>query len=242
MSRLVERLSERSILSIDVRGAVRGMAEPIARAIGRTGLTPNHLTFIGFGIAIVAALAAAANAWLAAGLLVLFGAVFDLFDGSLARATGRTSRLGAFYDSVFDRAGEGVVYVGVIIGCLAAGFQLGAILATWASVAALLVSYTRAKSEGLGFTPGTGMAKVGLAPREVRTVILVVALIGTWVGGDLTGDFRGLLPVEWRFGISVGGSAEPWLADVLSILAILSTITVIQRILHVRKQAAEDRT
>jgi len=239
VSRLVERFSERWILSIDLRGAVRRMAEPIARAIGRTGLTPNHLTFIGFGIAIAAALAAAANAWLTAGLLVLFGAVFDLFDGSLARATGRTSRLGAFYDSVFDRAGEGVVYVGVVIGCLAAGFQLGAILATWASVAALLVSYTRAKSEGLGFTPGTGMAKVGLAPREVRTVILVVALIGTWVGGGLDMGSQ-LIGRDWRFGIAVGPGAEPWLADALSVLALLATITVIQRILHVRNQAAED--
>lgn len=237
----MSEIGQGAAVSQDLRSRVRAMAEPIARGFGRVGLTPNHLTFIGFGIAVVAAVAAAANWWLAAGLLVLFGAIFDLFDGALARATGRVSRLGAFYDSVFDRAGEGVVYVGVIIGCLAAGFQLGAILATWASVAALLVSYTRAKSEGLGFTPGTGMAKVGLAPREVRTVILVVALIGTWVGGDLRGDFRGLLPVEWRFGISVGGSAEPWLADILTILAVLATITVIQRILHVRKQAAEDR-
>ena len=240
MSRLVERLSERSILSIDVRARVRAIAEPIARAIGRTGLTPNHLTFIGFGIARVAAVAAAANQRLAAGLLVLFGAIFDLFDGALARATSRTSRLGAFYDSVFDRAGEGVVYVGVIIGCLAAGFELGAILAVWASVAALLVSYTRAKSEGLGFTPGTGMANVGLAPREVRTMILTVALIGTWVGGGLV---RLLMDgVEWRFGIIVAfDTAQPWLADALLVLAVLATITVVQRILHVRRQAAEDR-
>jgi len=224
----------------DLRARVRAMAEPIARGLGALGLTPNHLTFIGFGIAVIAAIAAATQAWLLAGLLVLFGGVFDLFDGALARATDRVSPLGAFYDSVFDRAGEGVVYVGVIIGCLAAGFELGAILAVWASVAALLVSYTRAKSEGLGFTPGTGMANVGLAPREVRTMILTVALIGTWVGGGLV---RLLMDgVEWRFGIIVAfDTAQPWLADALLVLAVLATITVVQRILHVRRQAAEDR-
>ena len=239
MSRIVDRLSERSVLSTDVRAVVRGRAEPLARAFGRVGLTPNHLTFIGFGVAVVAAGAAWAQAWLAAGLLVLFGAIFDLFDGTLARATGRTSRLGAFYDSVFDRAGEGIVYVGVLMGCLVAGFTVGAILTAWAATAAFLVSYTRAKSEGLGFTPGTGMANVGLAPREVRTVILVVALIGTAVGGGLETYF--LDAQDWRFGILVGTRAEPWLADALSVLAILASITVVQRILHVRKQAAEDR-
>ena len=75
-------------------------------------------------------------------------------------------------DSVFDRAGEGVVYVGIAAGCVAAGFDAGAILAAAAMAAAFMVSYVRAKSESLGFTPGSGMAAVGLAPREVRIVLL----------------------------------------------------------------------
>src|SRR6202008_468551 len=102
--------------------------------------------------------------WLAAGILVLAFGIFDLLDGTLARATGQATKLGAFLDSTFDRAGESIVYIGVAIGLLAAGFREGAILATAAMGAAFMVSYTRAKSESLGFTPGNGMASVGVLP------------------------------------------------------------------------------
>ena len=169
-----------SIVTPELRARVRGLAQPIARSFGRLGLSPNQLTFIGFGIAVLAGVAAGRQAWLAAGLLVIFGGVFDLFDGALARATGKVSKLGAFYDSVFDRWGEGVVYVGIAWGCLEAGFGLGAVLATAALTSAVMVSYARAKSESLGFAPGSGMANVGLAPREVRLAILTLALVRDW--------------------------------------------------------------
>ena len=91
-----------SIVSPELRARVRGVATPIAVGFGRLGLTPNHLTLIGFGIAVIAAVAAAQQAWVLAGVLLVVGGVFDLFDGALARATGTTSRLGAFMDSVFD--------------------------------------------------------------------------------------------------------------------------------------------
>lgn len=207
-----------SIVSPDLRARVRGAAEPIARAFGRIGLTPNHLTLIGFGIAIIAAVAAARQSWLAAGLLVVFGGVFDLFDGALARATGQASRFGAFMDSVFDRWGEGVVYVGVAWGAAAAGFVEGAILATAALASAVMVSYARAKSESLGFTPGSGMANVGLAPREVRIVILAVALMI----------------------VGLNGGGREFLTIGLALITILATITTIQRILHVRRQAIRE--
>ncbi len=221
-----------SIVSPGMRARVRGLAEPVARGFGRLGLTPNHLTFIGFGIACIAAVAAAQQAWLAAGLLVLFGGVFDLFDGALARATNKVSKLGAFYDSVFDRWGEGVVYVGIAIGCIEAGFGLGAILATAALASAVMVSYSRAKSEGLGFTPGTGMASIGLAPREVRLAILVIGL--SFAPKPLVAVLApGLVCIDTCPGQIAGGS----LSASLALIAILATITTIQRILHVRAQA-----
>ena len=96
------------MISPETRARVRGLAVPIALFFGRLGLTPNALTLIGFGIAILAAIAAAGQSWILAGILVVFGGVFDLFDGGLARATGKASRLGAFMDSVFDRWGEGI--------------------------------------------------------------------------------------------------------------------------------------
>jgi CDP-diacylglycerol--glycerol-3-phosphate 3-phosphatidyltransferase len=206
---------------------------PIALAFGRLGLTPNALTVIGFGISVGAGVAAAAGAWIAAGALVIVGGVFDLFDGALARATNRASRVGAFLDSVFDRAGEAVVYIGIVAGSLAAGFGTGALLAVGALASSLMVSYTRAKSESLGFTPGTGMANVGLAPREVRLVLLTIGLILTgWLGGLGLVD-SGFPGDSWQKGAAV-------LATTLGLITVLATITTIQRIVHVIRQSATE--
>jgi phosphatidylglycerophosphate synthase len=229
-----------SFVSPALRARVRGLAEPVARGLGRLGLTPNHLTFIGFGIAIVAGIVAAGQHWLLAGVLVLVGGVFDLFDGTLARATGRVSRLGAFYDSVFDRWGEGVVYLGIAWGSAVAGFEEGSVLATAALAASVMVSYARAKSESLGFTPGAGMANVGIAPREVRIVLIGIALIAAGLGGGVApfapivcpANVGGCLDIGPHF----GGTA---LGVTLGLITILATITTIQRILHVRAQARE---
>jgi CDP-diacylglycerol--glycerol-3-phosphate 3-phosphatidyltransferase len=220
-----------SFVSPAVRARVRGLALPVALAFGRMGLTPNALTALGFGISLGAAVAAGFGAWIVAGLLVIFGGMFDLFDGALARATNRVSRLGAFLDSVFDRAGEAVIYLGVIAASQAAGFTPGTILAGAAMAASFMVSYTRAKSESLGFTPGTKMANVGVAPREVRLVILTIGLF-------LTGVFGGIVRP-----VTVFGAVDPWwagrpaLAASLGLIAVLATITAVQRIVHVTRQA-----
>jgi len=205
-----------SFISPATRDRIRGLAVPIAVGLGRLGLTPNHLTLIGFGIAVLSGGFAAAQNWLAAGVLVLVGGAFDLLDGALARATGRVNRLGAFLDSVFDRWGEGVVYIGIAWGSVAAGFTEGAVLATAALASAVMVSYARAKSESLGFSPGTGMANIGLAPREVRIAILTVGLLSVGVAGDI------------GMGVTLG------------LITSLATITTIQRILHVHRQSKGD--
>ncbi len=222
-----------SLVSPALRSRVRGAAEPIARLFGRVGLTPNALTLIGFGIAVVAALLAATQAWLLAGLLVALGAAFDLLDGALARATGRTSRLGAFMDSTFDRLGEAAVFLGIAWGLgvpniegIASGGQE---LAMAALAASLMVSYTRAKSESLGFTAGTGMANIGLAPREVRLLFVVVGLVLTGLAGGVGTMFFPNEPGS----IAMYGS--------LALITILATLTTIQRIVHVYNQAKKER-
>jgi phosphatidylglycerophosphate synthase len=204
-----------TLISPELRARVKGLMTPIAIGLGRLGLSPNALTVIGFLIACVAAIAAGLQAWLAAGFLVIFGGVFDLFDGALARATNRVSKAGAFLDSTFDRWGEGVVYIGVVAGCLSAGFDLGAILAAAAMSTAFMVSYTRARAESLGFAPPAGMAAVGLAPREVRIVVLTLGLL-----------LAGLL----------GGTVV--LGAALGLITVLATITTIQRIVATLRQAA----
>jgi phosphatidylglycerophosphate synthase len=227
-----------SVVSPELRARVRGLAQPIARALGRLGFSPNQLTLIGFGVAILAGIAAARQAWLAAGLLVIVGGVFDLFDGALARFAGKVTKLGAFYDSVFDRWGEGVVYVGIAWGCAAGRFWEGTVLAAAALASAVMVSYARAKSESLGFTSGTRMANVGLAPREVRIVVLTAGLIAMGALGGIRmacDPWFGRCPsiVDRRDGTI-------FLVLALGLITVLATITTIQRILHVRAIARGD--
>ena len=103
-------------ISNDTRGRVKKIGEPIALFFGRLGLTPDGLTLIGFGITTIGAILLGLQLWVAGGLVVFAGGVFDMFDGTLARATGKVSKLGAFMDSVFDRWGEALVYVGLVAG------------------------------------------------------------------------------------------------------------------------------
>lgn len=216
---------DRSFVGVGLRQRVREAAVPLARALGRLGLTPDALTLIGFAVSVVAALAAAAGLWVAAGLLVVFGGLFDLLDGALARVQGKASPYGAFLDATFDRWGETVVFIGIAAGLLGPGAAgvvfpalgewpaaaLVAVLAGAAMGAAFMVSYSRAKAESVGFE-----AAVGVAPRAERIAVLAAGLV--------------LQPATgWSLG-----------AALLMIFA-LATVTVIQRVAHVRAQARAGR-
>jgi phosphatidylglycerophosphate synthase len=147
-------------------------------------------------------------------------------------------------DSVFDRMGEVVVYIGIAIGLAThidaqgpfalGGFTLpgvtGPLIAMIAMGAAVMVSYTRAKSESLGFSSGTGMANVGFAPREVRSVLLV---LGLFVGGI----FENSQIADFPSGVA--SSPQVWwivIVGTLALIAILATLTTFQRILVVYRQ------
>jgi CDP-diacylglycerol---glycerol-3-phosphate 3-phosphatidyltransferase len=211
-----------SFVSPELRQRVRGWAVPVARGLGRLGLTPNHLTLIGFAGTCAAAVLAAGQVWLAAGVLVLAFGIFDLFDGALARSTGRASRFGAFLDSTLDRTGENLVYGGIAVGSAIVGFVPGVIVAVLAVAFASVVTYARAKAEVVGLH-----GEVGFAPREVRIAILGIALI----------------VVGYLGGVGQGPDGTPWgdviLVASLGIIAALSAVTVIQRIMHTRAQLNE---
>ena len=208
-------MSDGSLLSNEQRDRFRAIVQPYAAGLARVGLTPNMLTLIGFGIAIVAAVLAGIEAWFWAGIVSVVAGSFDMLDGAVARATGTSSKFGAFMDSTFDRWGEGVIYVGIVAGAAAAASQLTALLAVLAAVCAFMVSYTRAKAEGLGFK-----GEVGIAPRPERIVILGVGLVAA--------------------GLTGGPGASIWLQLALGAIVVLTTVTVIQRVLHVRRQAAAE--
>lgn len=205
-------------ISNQARDRVKAVFEPIALGLGRFGLTPDALTLIGFAITVAGAGLVASGNWTVGGIVVFLGGAFDMLDGTLARATGKVSRFGAFMDSVFDRWGEAIVYLGIVAGAVLGGHERVPILASAALGAAFMVSYARAKSEGLGFTAGSGMAAIGIMPREVRLVILSLGLILT--------DGPNIKAIEFA----------------LAIIAVGATITTIQRILHVRAQANREAT
>ncbi len=217
-------------ISNDSRARVKKVFEPIALAMGRAGLTPDGLTLIGFAITVVGAILIGMQQWLIGGIVMFIGGVFDMFDGTLARATGQASPLGGFMDSVFDRAGEVVVYIGIVAGLLGAGLDEGALLAAATMGAAVMVSYARAKSDAHGFTAGMGLAAVGVMPREIRLVILSLGLI---VGAIL--GIQG--PCGNLFCIDQALPGTSILAIALWIILIGSIITVIQRIVFVRREA-----
>ena len=233
------------MISASFRQRFRATIEqPVARVFARTGLSPNALTLIGFAVAVVGAILAAQQGWLLAGLVVAFGAVFDLFDGALARATGKTSKFGAFLDSTMDRAGEAVVYIGIAAGAISAGIEGIAVLAGCAMAAAFMVSYTRAKSESLGFSSGSGMANVGLAPREIRTAILVIGLIVLALMGGI-GPWTVTCPPVLLSANQPGGfcnvaqfqAGDIILGGTLALITILATVTAVQRIYFVYRQS-----
>jgi CDP-diacylglycerol---glycerol-3-phosphate 3-phosphatidyltransferase len=208
-------MGDQSFVSQSTRARVRRAVTPIALAAGKAGLTPNALTVIGFFISIGAAGAAAAQNWILAAALVLFGGSFDMLDGGLARAQNRVTRFGAFLDSTLDRWGEGVVYIGIVAGASAAGFVTGAVLAAAAAVSSFQVSYTRAKAESLGLH-----GEVGIAPRAERLVLLTIGLVMAGLDGGLASGARGQL----------------WLAGALGIIFAAASITAVQRTWHVRTQ------
>lgn len=221
-------MSGRSFVSPELRDRVRLIAVPVALVLGKLGLTPNALTIVGFLGTCIAAVAAAAQLWVLAGFLVIAFGIFDLFDGALARATNQTSKFGAFLDSTLDRTGENLVYVGVAVGCAAAGFTLGVGLAALAMATASVVTYARARAEAVGLH-----GEVGIAPRPERLVVLALGLVLTGLLGGLGvwDPFFFDRPLE-----SIPGAIA--LAIALAIITVTCAITIVQRIVHVQRQAA----
>lgn len=143
--------------------------QPIAAFLVRCKATPNVLTFIGFLLSIVAAFFFAKGLYGFAGWTMLFGGTFDLFDGHVARLTGQSSKSGAFFDSVMDRFGEGIIFLGLAF-CFKDSWVLGFIIA--GLIGSMAVSYTKARGEGVGV-----VVKKGSMQRPERLVYLGCASI-----------------------------------------------------------------
>ena len=153
-----------------IRDRTRGLLDSIVRPLGRAGVSPNVLTVCGFLAMLGVAWILALGHERMAGFLIVLVGLFDALDGALARSTGKTSVFGAFLDSTLDRFSEIALYLGLLY--LYRGDTLAMVLVYLTITGSLMVSYTRARAEGLGLD-----CKVGLFTRLERLTVLVVGLI-----------------------------------------------------------------
>lgn len=185
------------------------LERPVAGALAKMGVSPNVVTFAGLvGAGISAWLISAGMLW-AGGVVMLFAGVLDLFDGALARSTGQDSPFGALLDSVVDRVSEIVALLGLLLHYARGDSLEGTALVYLAMGGSVMVSYLRARSEGLGID-----CKVGIMTRPER-----VAALG--------------------FGLIVGHWLPVVILIVLGVIAALTVLTTAQRLFHTWRSLKE---
>ena len=144
----------------------------VAQGFVRLGLTPNGLTIIGLLLSAISAMLAAQGKTVEAGLLYLLSGPFDALDGAVARASGKASPFGAILDSTLDRYGEAFLLTGIGYNAFRGHDGVGLVLCFVTLLGAVMVSYTRARSEGLGIDN-----KGGLLTRVERMILLGIGLL-----------------------------------------------------------------
>jgi CDP-diacylglycerol--glycerol-3-phosphate 3-phosphatidyltransferase len=157
-----------------MRSRSTGIIEPIVRLFGQLGIHPNTLTLVGLLLQIGVAIVFGLGYITLGGWLLMVVAPIDALDGALARALGKESRFGAFLDSTVDRIGDAAIILGLTAHYLRQEIYVAVALLLIALVAALMVSYTRARAEALGFS-----CKVGLLSRLERIgLIAILSAVG----------------------------------------------------------------
>ena len=171
-------------------------------------LTPNAISLTGLALHVVAAVVLLSEHWFVGGLIFIVGSICDMLDGRYSRMSGKGSLFGAFLDSTLDRIEEGIILTVVAAYFATQGDKTAVVGCMIAVTSSILVSYTRARAEALGVE-----CKVGLASRAVRVVILSAGLLFATGPGDVS-----------------------LLEPAIYVLAVLGTITTLQRIVHVRRE------
>ena len=179
-------------------------------------LTPNAISVAGLIGNLIAAALVTQRLFFLAGVAFVLGSVMDTLDGRYSRMSGKGTLFGAFLDSTLDRIEEGIVLAAVAGYFAATGDDFAAAMCVVAVLGSLMVSYTRARAEALGVE-----CKVGLATRPVRVVILSVGLV--FAKGAGLGDFELLAPAVY-------------------LIAVLTIVTTIQRVWHVRNELSREAT
>jgi CDP-diacylglycerol--glycerol-3-phosphate 3-phosphatidyltransferase len=209
------------ILEGDVRAWWISVISPLENALARRQWNPNFITSLSFSFSLVGCAFFYVGWLFLAGWMILFAGTLDMLDGRIARKTGRVSRRGAFFDSVLDRYGELFIFLG-LAAHLRHSILLAAVLAALAG--SLMVSYARARAEGVGVA-----CKVGLMQRPERIVFLgfgaIFCSILYMLRGTLGADFGPYL-----------------LGAVLSLIAVLANLTAVFRIVYVMRVLKKEET
>ena len=197
-----------------LRSGVYRIIDPLTQGLARRRVHPNLLTTIGFAVTVASAFAFHEHQVRTAGFLVLLGGFFDILDGRVARLSDLGSKFGAFYDSTLDRISEIMVFMGILSLYNDYRLELGDVgmiyAISLAMAGSLMISYTRARAEALGLD-----CKVGLMPRAERVVLIGLASL--------------------VFGESWDGLV---LKIVIVVLAVLTNLTAVQRIVWVYRRAS----
>jgi CDP-diacylglycerol--glycerol-3-phosphate 3-phosphatidyltransferase len=210
---------------------------PIVRLLIKMGATPNTVTLIGFilnvGVAVIFIVGAeegnrgnlAYVGW--AGALILFSGLFDMLDGQVARLGNMSSKYGALFDSVLDRYSELVMFLGICYYLIAYHYFLSSLFAFIALIGSMMVSYTRARSEGLGIEN-----KGGVMQRPERIVLtgvsaLACGITAYFIGGDYKYYFPDS-PILVFETITV-------LTLPITVMAILTNITALRRLFDAKR-------
>ena len=146
--------------------------EPVARIFRALHIKPNVITLVGFALNLLAAALIFIDQVFWGGIVFLIAASADAIDGTLARQMGIRNKFGAFWDSTLDRMSESIILMAIAYRFSVTGQSLYVMLAFWALIASYLVSYTRARGEGIGVD-----VKVGVGTRVERFIVIAAALL-----------------------------------------------------------------
>ena len=179
---------------------------PLRGLAGWITVSPNSLTITGFLLSLAASTILMRDIFLGAVLILVSGA-FDILDGVVARSNHKVTPFGAFLDSVLDRYSDAAMYLGLALNLLNHQNTTGAFLSVIALIGSLLISYTRARAEGLGWS-----CTIGLMERPERIIVLTLGALGGFI-----------MPALW-------------------LLAVLTHLTAAQRVHHIWRLAAHEKT
>jgi CDP-diacylglycerol--glycerol-3-phosphate 3-phosphatidyltransferase len=219
--------------------------DPFVKLLIKLGLTPNAVTSIGFvlnvGVAVIFVIGAEEGnrgdltyvGW--AGALILFAGLFDMLDGQVARLGNMKSTFGALYDSVLDRYSELIMFLGICYYLVAHHYFLSSIFAFIALIGSMMVSYVRARAEGLGIECKGGLMQ---RPERVVTIGLFAILCGItslYIGGN----FKLYIPgTEYQVFETISIFTLPIVA-----LAVLTNITAFNRLMDAKRSLlAKEKT